>query len=247
MQVQYIVQSCWLLASFPKENGSSTGFSQGIASLFPPPIKQQKPGAFEKAWQFEQRNMWKVSLPGVWHLKSTSRIIPGVFHPHRSPCTCSFTRDTLCQSLTFLKAPGSLFLSPVQGACSDTLHVSTLLFIPNSQSVIQPSWFSHKPSSHTLGSLHSSMIWGPLKTEVSKWAGVQVASPASCKVVFSQSFSFSEEFYRVLNRTLHKTTSEPPASHQIWQLAGGCTHTNVHTHTKEASASAPFPQETSLK
>lgn len=37
MRAQYIVQGCWLLASFPEENGSSTGFSQGRASRFPPP------------------------------------------------------------------------------------------------------------------------------------------------------------------------------------------------------------------
>lgn len=135
----------------------------------------------------------------------------------------------------------SPFLSLVQGACSDTLHMSNLLFIPDSQSTIQPSWFSHKPSSHTLGSLHYSTVLGPLKTEALKWAGVQVVSPASDNIS-SQSFSFSEDFYQVLNRTFHKSTSEPPASCQIWQLAGGCMHTNTCTQRGQMPP-FPFPRK----
>lgn len=106
MQAQYTVQSCWLLASFPEENSSSTSFSQGIASRSPclPPNQAAK-ACIWKNLEIQQRNMWNVCLPRVWHLKNTSRIIPGVFHPQRSPCSCSFTHDTLCQSLAFLKAP----------------------------------------------------------------------------------------------------------------------------------------------
>lgn len=70
------------------------------------------------------------------------------------------------------------------------------------------------------------------------------ASPDWDKVVFWHSFSFIEDFYRALNRTLHKTTSEPPASHQIWQLAGGCTHTNMCTGTHRRQVPQfPFPRK----
>lgn len=134
----------------------------------------------------------------------------------------------------------SPFLSSVQGACTDTLQVSNLLFIQNSQSTVQPSWFLHKPSSHTLGSLHSITDWSPLETEALKRAGVWVASPGSDNVS-SQSFSFTEDFYQVLNRTPHKTTSEPPASHEIWQLAGRCTHTNTCTQKRQV-LQFPFPR-----
>lgn len=73
---------------------------------------------------------------------------------------------------------------------------------------------------------------------------MRVASPASDKVVFSPSFSFSEALYRVLYSTLHKTTSEPPAPHEIRQLAGGCTHTNTGTHTQRRQVPQfPFPRK----
>lgn len=147
MRAQYVVQSCWLLASFAEENGSSTGFSQGR----PPPLSPQAAEAWciWKAWSCEQGNMWQVSLPGVWHLKSASRITLAVFHLRWSLCTCCLTHDTLCQSLTFLKALGSPFLSPAQGGCTDTLHLSTISPITNSLCATQPSQFSCKHPSCT--------------------------------------------------------------------------------------------------
>lgn len=71
----------------------------------PHPSNQAAEACIWKNLETQQRNMWKVCLPRVWHLKNTSRIIPGVFHPQRSPCSCSLIHYTLCHSLTFLKAP----------------------------------------------------------------------------------------------------------------------------------------------
>lgn len=46
MRAGYIVQSCWLLASFQRKMADPQGFPR--AQLPSSPRKQQKPGAFEK-------------------------------------------------------------------------------------------------------------------------------------------------------------------------------------------------------
>ena len=240
VRVRYIVQSCWLLASFPEENGSSTGFSQGTAPPFFSP-QAAEAWCIWKAWSYEQRNMWKVSLPGVWHLKSASRIISAVFHSHRSPCTCCLTHDTLCQSLTLLKALGSPVLSPAQGGSSDTLHLSTISPIPKSRSAAQPSQLSHKHPSHALSSLVSSTIRGPLRTRGwgFKVGWVVDGFPVSSEVVFSRSFSFSEDLYRVLPADLHTTCKNLPFPSLQLLTRPDSSWVDARTHARAHGVQAP--------
>lgn len=123
--------------------------------------------------------------------------------------------------------------------------------MPNNQSAPQPSRLSHKHPSHALGSLASSTVQGLLKTEVEalKWAGLWMASPAFDTVVFSLSFSFNEDIYRVLHSDLHKTCKSLAFLSLQLLIKSDSSQVDAHTQTQARthSASDPFPQKSSLK
>lgn len=187
---QHTVQSCWLLASFPDENGSSTGLSQGTAPsarrLLPPSSPQAAEAwCISVAWSCEQGNMWKVPLPAGWHLNSDSRIISAVF----SFFFFLFYLRILLDSQYPLPAsilpqsPGfSALLS--QGGCSDTLHLSTTAPITNCPNAVQQSQLSHQTQvlyfSGFQYSSSSTQNWGQ-GIEIS----LQLASSTSYEVMLS--------------------------------------------------------------